>query len=404
LKILFLSQRVPEPPNKGDKIRSCHLMRRLAARHEVHVACLLDEAAEQTDAEVVGEWAASVTWRLRRAGESVLRGATCALTGRPISAGWFRSGALARDLAALRARHDFDVAVAYCSSMAPYLDDFTGPRVIDFVDVDSEKWRQYAERGSFPRNAVHTLEHRLLRRYERGLLDQYDRAVIISEAERDLLAQFADVSRLDVVANGVDVDGFARSDSRPTGPELVFVGAMDYFANAEGVVWFANEVLPVIRERVPDATLRIVGRRPGPEVRALSGVPGVTVVGEVADVRPELWRASLAVVPLRIAQGLQNKVLEAMAAGVPVVSSPAAVRALGPNEGAWLEAERPEEWARAISALVGDSATANTQAACALARVRGRFSWDGKAREYEQVLVRAVEARASGEPVRGGTA
>jgi len=403
LKILFLSQRVPEPPNRGDKMRSCHLMRRLATRHEVHVGCLLDEESERADAEVVGEWAASVTSRLRRPAEGALRGAACAVSGRPISAGWFRSAALARDLAALRARHDFDVAVAFCSSMAPYLQHFTGPRVIDFVDVDSEKWRQYAERGSFPRSAIYGLEHRLLRTYERRLLAEFDRGVVISEAERDLLGTFADVSRVDVVASGVDVKGLARPEPRLSGTELVFVGSLDYFPNAEGICWFADAVWPAIRVRVPGATLRIVGRRPGPEVRALAARPGVTVVGEVDDVRPELWRASVAVVPLRIAQGLQNKVLEAMAAGVPVVSSPSAVRAFGPNRGAWREAEAAPAWAEAVAELTGAPGVAQAQAARALAMVREGFSWDSKALEYERVLERAVAGRTSAA-ARGGAA
>lgn len=393
MKILFLAQRIPEPPNKGDKIRSCHFMRRIGQRHEVHVACLVDEESEFAYQADVEKWAASVTCHLRRSGESAMRGAACALTGSPISVGWFRSASLAADVDRLIATREFDVAVAYCSSMAGYLEKFRGPRVIDFVDVDSEKWKQYANHSGFPKSAVYALEHKLLRSYERRLLDEYDRAVIISQAESELLARLGAAAPIDVVSNGVDLESLRRPEPRVAGRELVFVGALDYFANAEGIRWFVNDVLPAVREKVPGVTVRIVGRQPGPEVEALGAAAGVTVVGEVDDVRPELWRASVAVVPLRIAQGLQNKVLEAMAAGLPVVSSPAAVRALGANSGAWRTAETAAEWAEHVAALVDDPAGADRQAELALDLVRDEYSWDRKARDYEAVLAAAAAAR-----------
>ncbi|MCA9751458.1 MAG: TIGR03087 family PEP-CTERM/XrtA system glycosyltransferase [Gemmatimonadetes bacterium] len=396
MRILFLSPRVPDPPDKGDKIRSHHLMRRLASRHEVHAAFLLDEPADAAHAESVARWAASTSWAPRRALESVVRGGWTAATGRPLSVGWFRSGDLVRRVARRRAEVPFDVALAYCSSMAGYLEDFSGPRVVDFVDVDSLKWKQYSERSGFPKSAVYSLEHRLLRKYERHLCTDWDRVVIISAAERDMLGDFADVGRVDVVENGVDSEAFRRSAERPRAPELVFVGALDYFANAEGIAWFVRDVWGAVRARVPAARLRIVGRKPGPAVRALGEVAGVEVVGDVPSVPPELWRSSIAVVPLRIAQGLQNKVLEAMAAGVPVVSSPAAVRALGDPAGAWKVAETADQWAGAIAELVEDPVAADGQAERAVARVAEEYSWDSKARDYERVMERAVAEHGRG--------
>ena len=396
MNVLFLSQRIPEPPNKGDKIRSHHLMRRIAARHAVHVACLLDDESEIAHVAAAERWAASVVWRVRRSGESAVRGAASALTGRPITAGWFRSGGLAGDLRRLRRRHHFDVAVAYCSSMAPYLRDWPGPRVVDLVDVDSEKWRQYAARSRGPKRIVYGLEHRLLREYEARLVREFDRSVIISPGERDVLERFADVSRVDVVTNGVDVDSLGRSGPRPREPLLVFVGALDYFANAEGIAHFVREAWPGVRARVPGARLRIVGRKPGPEVRALGGAAGVEVVGEVDDVRPELWQAGIAVVPLRIAQGLQNKVLEAMAAGVPVVSSPAAVRGVaGEAPTHFRVADSPAEWADAVAGLLGEPDAAEAMAERALTLVRDRYSWDRKAEEYERILEEAAAVAAT---------
>ena len=396
MNILFLSQRVPEPPNKGDKIRSHHLMKRLAARHRVHVACLLDDAAERSWATQAGEWAASVTAHVRTRGESAWRGACAPLAGRPISVGYFHSQALARDVDRMIRTERFDLVLAYCSSMAPYAADFSGPKVLDFVDVDSEKWAQYAARASFPRNLVYRLEHGLLQRYERGLVQEFDRSILISGEERDLLGAFADVSRVDVVNNGVDIAFWKPRETprREPVPTLVFVGALDYFANADGIEHFARAVFPAVRERVANVRLRIVGRRPGAALRALADLPGVDVVGEVDDVRPELWEAAVAVIPLRIAQGVQNKVLEAMAAGTPVVSSDPALRGIEGEAGRhFLRANTTDEWVSHVRTLTQDPARAAQQAEDARRLVSERYSWDRKAEEYEAVLDRAIAVR-----------
>lgn len=372
-------------------------MRRLAARHTVHLGCLLDEPADAAHADSARQWAASVLAPPRAAFESAWRGATGAVVGRPLSVGWFGSGRLAGDVRNLLERESIDVAVSYCSSMAGYLRNFHGPRVLDFVDVDSLKWRQYARRSGFPKSAVYSLEGKLLESWERRLAVEFDRSVIISERERESLAAFADVTRVDVVSNGVDVDYWAAGPPRAPRRELVFVGALDYFANEDGIVDFVQRVFPTVRRRVPDVVLRVVGRQPGPAVLALGNVPGVEVVGEVDDVRPELARAGVAVAPLRIAQGLQNKVLEAMAADVPVVSSASAVRGIDAEAGREFRlAEAPEEWADAIAELLDATDVAGEQATRAAAMVRERYSWDRKASEYEAVFEAACDSwRAS---------
>lgn len=394
MKILFLSPRVPDPPNKGDKIRSHHLLRRIAARHEVHVGCLLDEPADRAHVESVRGWASSVTFAERSPVESAWRGATGALGGRPLSVGWFRSGELVHRLDELMRRERFDVAVAYCTSMTAYLDAFDGPRILDLVDVDSEKWRQYAERSALAKKAVFALEYRLLRGWEQRLVREFDRSVVVSAREREVLGAFADAERVDVVTNGVDTDFWSAVPPAGRRRELVFVGALDYFANEDGIVDFARRVMPRVREVAGDVDLRIVGRQPGPAVHALGELPGVTVVGEVDDVRPELARASVAVTPLRIAQGLQNKVLEAMAAGLPVVSSEAAVRGIDGRHGEqFLVAESAEEWAGAIARLLDDAEARGAQTERAAALVREAYSWDRKAAEYEGVMTAAIERR-----------
>ncbi len=400
MRLLFLSQRVPQPPNKGDKIRSHHIARRLAARHEVHLAFLLDEPAEEAHAREAAGWAASASWRLRSAAESAGRGAASCLAGGPISAGWFVNGALRREVAGRLAAAPFDAVVAYCSSMVPYVERFRGPRVVDFVDVDSAKWAQYADRAGFPKRAVFALEHRRLRDWERRLVRDFDRTLVVADAERDLLATFADASRVAVVGNGVDAEHFAPRGPRARQPVLVFVGALDYFANADGCVHFVREAWPAVRARVPGAVLRLVGRRPGHEVTALAGVAGVEVVPDPPDVRPWLWGAAAAVVPLRIAQGTQNKVLEAMAAGVPVIASAVSVRGIdGEPGGHFLVADAPDAWADAAAGVLARPEEADALAARALARVAERYSWDRRAEAYEAEIRRAIDGHAAA----GGT-
>jgi sugar transferase (PEP-CTERM/EpsH1 system associated) len=394
VRILFLSQRVPDPPNKGDKIRSHHMMRRLAARHEVHLAFLLDQEREVDDARRASAWAASACWRVRRRAESVARGAASAARGRPISLGWFRHAGLARDVRALLRAHDFDAVVAYCSSMAPYAGEFRGARVVDLVDVDSEKWRQYASHSAFPHRSVYALEHRLLRAWEADLVRRFDRSLVVSRAERDLLATFADVSRVAIVGNGVDVESFRPRGPRTREPRLVFVGALDYFANADGLIRFVREIWPRVRRVVPGARLEIVGRRPDRSVAALGHEAGVNVVADPTDVRPHLWKSAIAVVPLWIARGTQNKVLEAMAAGVPVVATPASVQGIEATAGRdFREADGADEWVAAIADLIRRPDVADEMAARAAHMVGERYSWDRQAELYESEISLAVDGR-----------
>jgi sugar transferase (PEP-CTERM/EpsH1 system associated) len=396
MNILFLSQRVPEPPNKGDKIRSHHLARRLARRHSVHLAFLLDGREEEEDAGAAKAWAASARWRVRGPVESAARSVWSAVRGRPMTCGYFRSGALANEVDALLAREKFDVAVAYCSSMAGYLEGFAGPKVLDLVDVDSEKWKQYAGHSGFPKSAVYDCEHRLLRRYEKRLLQEFDRVIVISPAEREQLARFAEVANVAVISNGVDADAWRGPESREAARDLVFVGALDYFANEDGVMHFVRDIFPAIRARRPEARIKIVGRKPGPSIRALAAIEGVDVIGDVEDVRPHVWGSRVFVAPLRIAQGLQNKVLEAMAANVPVVATPAAVRGIQGKAGEhYCIADSAQRFAGEVIRLLEEPARAAAIARQARALVAARYTWESAAQEFENELEHAIQNGAS---------
>lgn len=330
-RLLFLCHRIPFPPEKGEKIRAWHMLEHLARSWEVDLGCLVDDRADfdhvpalrQLCAQVEARW----TGTRARAGLRALRQLR---PSAPLSVGWFHEAGLygwAREHLAA-GRHDS--VFVYSSAMAPYA---MGPRrpglrrVLDMVDVDSEKWRAYAAAARVPMRQVWAREARTLLRFERKVAADFDRSLFVSADEAAHFVALAPecASRVDYVANGVALGRFdpALPHANPFSgqrPALVFTGTMDYRPNVEAVSWFAREVMPLL----DDAEFHIVGANPAPAVRALERLRGVHVTGTVPDVRPYLAHAAVAVAPLHIARGIQNKVLEAMAMARPVVASPEA--------------------------------------------------------------------------------
>jgi polysaccharide biosynthesis protein PslH len=295
--------------------------------------------------------------------------------------------------------------VVYCSAMAPYaslLPDV--PAVLDMVDVDSAKWAQYARFAPLALRPVYALEARRLRRYEASLAGRFRRVVFATGNETRLYKSFAPEARTETVLSGVDFDFFQPLElSRSPQPLLVFTGQMDYFANVDGVVHFARHVFPRLRQRFPEAELVVVGRSPVPAVRALGDLPGVQVTGAVGDVRPFLARAWVFVAPLRIAQGVQNKVLEAMASNVPVVCSERVLAGL--SDGGFrsgrdlLAAGSDEEMARAVASLIADAGARERLAGAARQRLLAFYRWAPNVDRFEDVIG-AVARPPAGAPLR----
>jgi len=360
---LLLTQRLPYPPNKGDKVRSYHLLRELAKCYRVHLGTFIDDPADLEHRDALAECCASTCivealgpWRK-------VRRATALLDGAPLSVRNFRSRQLARWVRRLAAEHPLRAAVAVSSPMAAYLEVLPGDglvRIVDFVDLDSEKWRQYGAEARGPLGWVYRREGRLLSKLERRLAGSMDWSLFVSENERaEFLRSAPDLSgRVLAVENGVDADYFrprdAYPDPYPRGARpIVFTGAMDYAPNIEAVGWFAAEVFPRVRREIPDASFWIVGLNPAPAVLALARQEGVGVTGRVPDVRPYLQHAALAIAPIRVARGVQNKVLEALAMGKPVVASPAAATGIHPGARTGLfEAGDPEVFAARVVAVL----------------------------------------------------
>jgi sugar transferase (PEP-CTERM/EpsH1 system associated) len=330
--VLYLVHRVPYPPDKGDRIRSYHLLRYLSRRAAVHLACLADEPVSAETTAALGDLCARVAVVPLGNWSRWLRAPGSLLSGRSISEGIFHSPGLVEVVRRWVGETSFHVSLASASSMVPYqrLDGLRQvPAVVDLMDVDSQKWLDYAAAERGIRARMYQTEGRRLRELEQTVPSWARAVTLVSDAEADLFRQFCSWDGVHAVTNGVDLDYFRPADPPPPEDGCVFVGALDYRPNVDGACWFSKEVWPQIRRRHPEARLRIVGRQPVPQVARLAQVPGVEVVGQVPDVRPYVAAAAVAVVPLRLARGIQNKVLEAMAMAKPVVASPQGLTGLG---------------------------------------------------------------------------
>ncbi len=381
-EILFLSHRPPWPPDRGDKIRSWHLIERLARIAPVHLACLADDAAEAAIPPPAGLLASSRI-EPRRIGKA--RAAVSGLAGgRPLLLSLFDSAALRAHVRQLLADRPIGCIMAYSVQMAQFVPEDHGAArfVMDFVDVDSAKFESYARTGNPLMRAVYAREARLLSAYENEVARRADAGLFVSDAEAALFRARSGLGadRIRPLCNGVDLAYFdpVPHRERPDAPHplIVFTGQMDYRPNIEAVTGFARDVLPLIRTARPDAHFAIVGRRPDPAVQALAGLPGVIVTGEVPDVRGWLDAADVVVAPLGIARGVQNKVLEAMAMARPVMASPAAFEGIEARPGEeLLVADGAAAQARAVLDLLVDPALAYRLGVAARARIEADYGW-----------------------------
>jgi sugar transferase (PEP-CTERM/EpsH1 system associated) len=357
--VLYLVHRVPYPPDKGDRIRNYHVLAWLARRASVHLACLADEPIDDAVVETLEGLADRVAIIRLRRGLRWARAACSFAMGGTMSEGAFRSSKLGRLLRRWVGATHYQVILASASSLVPYLrrERLGGvPVVMDFVDVDSQKWLDYANASRAPRAWLYAAEGRRLRRLEQDVTTWARAAILVSQAETNLFLHTCAAKNVYTVPNGVDLVSFHPvEEAVGSDRTCVFVGALDYRPNVDGVGWFCREAWPAIHRRRPGARLLLVGRRPVPAVRRLARVPGVEVIGQVPDVRPYLAAAAVVVVPLRLARGVQNKVLEAMAMSKATVASPQSLAGLGSQAAVpALGASTPAEWVDAVVGLMDD--------------------------------------------------
>ncbi len=391
--LLYLVHRIPYPPNKGDKIRSYHLLKHLAQRYRVHLGTFIDDPDDWQYVDRVKELCGRTHFARLNPNTARLRSLGGLITNQPLTLDYYRDGGLQAWVD--RVLHELPIkrVLMFSSAMAQYVSQAGHVRrIIDFVDIDSDKWLQYAPKKSWPMNWIYRREGRLLFHYERQVARDFDASLFVSQTEADLFKQLAPESaaRTGFFNNGVDTDYFSptRSYLNPYPTDilpLVFTGAMDYWPNVDAVQWFAREILPPVLAQNPGARFFIVGSRPTAAVRALAELPGVVVTGMVPDVRPYLAHARLAVAPLRIARGIQNKVLEAMSMAKPVIASAQALEGINANAmKEVLLARNTSEFIATISALLQRPLDAIGKAA--RVRVLADYTWDRTLAEVDALL------------------
>ncbi len=383
--LLLLIHRIPYPPNKGDKIRSYHLLKHLARHYRVHLATFVDDPDDWQYVPHVQALCASSHFAAMKPLVARVKSLGALLKNRSLSLEYYRDKSVERWVKQTVAAHGIERVLVFSSAMAQYADPYRAARrVVDFVDVDSDKWRQYAEKKSFPMSWLYQYEAQRLLSYERQVARDYDASLFVSAPEAELFRQLAPESSVKIghFSNGVDTDYFSPHDNHVSPyaageRALVFTGAMDYWPNVDAVQWFCDEVFPQLRTRFPELRFYIVGSRPSPAVQALGQQPGVKVTGTVPDVRPYIAHAAVAVAPLRIARGIQNKVLEAMAMATPVVVSPQALEGIDAVPGSELVlAEDAAAFADAVATLLtGLDSAASAIGQAARAKVQNQYSW-----------------------------
>jgi sugar transferase (PEP-CTERM/EpsH1 system associated) len=397
MRVLLLTHRLPFPPNKGDKIRSFNLLSYLARRHEVYVVSLIDDTGDLVHVPQVKARARCLVYRVIGRKLRTICSLRALLQGRPVSVTYFYSAPLQRRIDSLIDVVSFDCYFCFSSPMAEYLyrsrhklaEGGGALRIMDFIDVDSYKWRQYAAQAPFWKAWVYRLEAAYLSAYEQRIARTFDRLFIVSEQERRLFPDSAGTCRLLVLPNGVDLEFFSPRHvplKRIAGPYLVFTGMMDYWPNIEGIKWFVERIFPRIRQFVPDAQLYVVGNRPTAEVRKLARFDGVTVTGFVEDVRDYVAGASVCIVPLRIARGIQNKMLEAMAMGKPVVTTTQAFTGVHAVAGEDIVvADGDEDFVQAVVGLLRNIARAERIGSSARMCVERHYSWDSNLGKLSEI-------------------
>ena len=402
--ILFLAHRVPFPPNRGDKIRAHHLLKKLAQLGGLHVGCFA-ESDEDRAGKAELDHIAETHCIVNRSKPLVLAGVEAVLAGKPVSLTAFLSARLESWVRETIAGHAIDTIVIFSGQMGQYVpDDFDGRVIIDLCDVDSAKFENYAEAGE--RVWLNAREARLLAREEERLAARADATILISEAEAALFKgrlNQPSKANVQVIGNGIDAAFFNPGSVTPLpamrtspGPHFTFTGQMDYRPNEQAVLWAIENLMPALRARHTDAHFHVVGRNPTAALLSQDGKPGVTVWGEVPDVRPFIAGADCVLAPLLIARGVQNKVLEAMAMARPVLLTPEAATGIVAEDGAhWMiEHADPKAMATRFDALWSDRSARERMGLAAREFVLSHHAWDAMLAPLNDLVAGGtVEAR-----------
>lgn len=390
--MLFLSHRFPWPQNKGERIRASNLLRHFAPNWRIFFGCISDDPADAQHDDAIRPWLAELATFPVDKRRQKLRSLLRFRPGRPLMLDYYGHPGLQAWADGVLARENIDLVYIFSTAMAPYVIPARKRHMIlDMQDVDSEKWREYATEAKFPMSLVWSREARTLLAYERQAAAACEATLLVSGPECDRLVQLAPelAGRVHPIEQGVDLTAFNPAAALDTpykaGPNLVMVGNMDYWPNADGALYFAREVMPLLAARTPAPHFTIVGGNPGPEILALAENPNITVTGRVPDVRPYVLHADAAVAPLRIARGIQNKILEAMALGRPVITTPQGYEGVRAQAGRdLLVGDTPAALAAAVASILDGQHDGIGQRA--RAAIEASYKWERILGELDEII------------------
>jgi sugar transferase (PEP-CTERM/EpsH1 system associated) len=398
VNILLLSHRVPFPPNKGEKIRTFHQLKHLRELgHHIHLFSPYEDKTELAHFNALREsWCASVeATPLKPKAMRLLRGL---VKGQPMSVANFYDKTLQQKFDQFLSGNSVDAIICSASSVAEYIFKSTALPTIDkkpllimdFMDVDSDKWGQYQQSSSFPMSMVYAREQRLLAEYEKKIVKQFDASYLIAQAEVTLFNQKVMQSdKVHVMGNGLDTSVFYPPKTKQPNPAPVFLftGVMDYKPNEDAVIWFVNTCWPSIITQHPNAKFVIAGMNPSADINQLANDKSIEVTGFVDDILPYYHQADIFVAPFRLARGVQNKVLQAFACALPVISTPMGAEGiLCQADQDILIASTPDEFIAQANQLIAKPALAKSIGQSALHIIKQHYSWQGQLQPLVNLL------------------
>jgi sugar transferase (PEP-CTERM/EpsH1 system associated) len=397
----MLAHRIPYPPHTGDKTRAFHVARHLAARHDLALGFLVDDPSDLPGVHELRQVVPDLVFERLRKPRSLAQGVAGLVSGRTLTLPYFYSRGLAWQVARRCRETGFDVAYVSSAAMAQYVPAGL-PLVMDFVDVDSDKWRQYAEHRRPPLSWLYRMEARRLQACEGEIARRASVCLLATNVEEEQLRSFAPWAHTAVMPNGIDSVFYAPQPGEPTRPAVIFTGAMDYLPNIDAVRHFSVDILPLVRREVPETVFYIVGLNPSADVKRLGELPGVVVTGSVPDVRPYYAQAGVCVAPLRIGRGIQNKVLQGMAMGLPVVASPLAARGVQGKPGVHFEvADDATAFVDRVVRLLTQPQSRVDLGRAGRACVEAHYTWEQNLAGLEALLARTAGQAAAASQTMG---
>ena len=385
MNILFLAHRVPYPPSKGDKLRAFNIIKYLSAKHNVHLFCISHENGDDKYKTELLKWCKTVDIICVNLFLKKLLTPWYIFKKLPLTLPFFYSEKLMKLV--LEKHRQMDMSFIFSSSMAQYVIGLKMPKIMDFIDADSDKWRQYADFAKFPVSMIYRRESFLLAKHEEEIIKNVNASIVVSNSEEELFKLRQPDAKVFTVSNGVDFEHFKPAVNLAKENIAVFTGEMNYFANVDAVRYFYEQIFMLVKQSVPDFKFYIVGRNPAKEVRELAEDKDIIVTGEIPDVREFIARAKVCVVPMRIGRGIQNKVLEAMSMGKSVVATPLAVRGINVvNNEEIFVAGNAREFAEKIVELLYDEKKRENMGRNARKAIEERYSWGYNLKRLDELI------------------